>query len=132
MKRTKNHWLSAPSSLKYSQSIFSLILRRYAAKGDGVLISKSRIISVLSFITLNYFIIKTANQVRLAEEFMRLSANCLENAESACTKLEQENSYLLGFWDGNLTFYLTVSFIALTVLGASFIYTESKKHRKAA
>ncbi|WP_210562256.1 hypothetical protein [Psychrosphaera aestuarii] len=105
---------------------------RYAAKGDGVLISKSRIISVLSFITLNYFIIKTANQVRLAEEFMRLSANCLENAESACTKLEQENSYLLGFWDGNLTFYLTVSFIALTVLGASFIYTESKKHRKAA
>ncbi len=110
----------------------SPLLGRYAAKGDGVLISKSRIISVLSFITLNYFIIKTANQVRLAEEFMRLSANCLENAESACTKLEQENSYLLGFWDGNLTFYLTVSFIALTVLGASFIYTESKKHRKAA
>ncbi|GHG06209.1 hypothetical protein [Thalassotalea marina] len=95
------------------------------------MISKSRIIGFLSFITLNYFLIKAVHQVRLAEEYMMLSANCLENTESACTKLEQQNSYLLGLWNGNLTFYLTVSFIAFTVLGASYIYSESKNYRKA-
>lgn len=73
-----------------------------------------------------FFALQAKRQVGIADEFMQLSAKCVDVTIKACETMQSDSYLLLSLWDGNLQHDLMFSFLSWSIWIGMLIYTNKK------